>query len=210
MINSDNHFCRAADSCVSRTADGPAITSKPRTICFGCTRRLQTQLEELPHLKLALQSFKAASLTGEHGSKVNATPTPSTPLNLRVVDLVDEIDAVISRAGGPTIRISDLVNRPAEEFTVWRGGRLGGQLLDGVDRALAIGVVWRKADSVVGLSRQWVKRQAPCPRCNETKLGMWSGEDSVHCMSPACGETYTLGQYEDFCLIKAGMERNKK
>lgn len=210
MTDALGHRCRAAEHCVAKSADGAAITPKPNTVCSGCVRRLQSQLEQLPHLASALESFKAGSLTGTHGSKVNATPTPSAPLNLTVVDLITDIRRVISRAGGQTVRVSDLIGKPAGLFTVWRGGRCGGQFLDGVDRALAIGEVWRKADKIVGLSRAWERRRTPCPRCNLPTLGMFVGGESVHCTNAACSRSYTLSEYEHLCLARVELQKIEK
>ena len=201
-----NHRCRGGDNCVARTTDGAAITSKPDTLCRNCIKRLQVQLEQLPDLRLALRSFLGTSMTAALGSKVNSTKEHSTPINLRTLDLITEIDVVIARAGGPTIQVEDLVGRPAEQFSL--RGKV--RYLDGVDRALAIAAVWRKADGVVGLSRQWVRRQAPCLRCGLQTLGMWSGESSIHCTNSNCASTFTLDQYEELCMVKADMEKDRK
>lgn len=184
-----------------------AITPGPDTLCNACVKRIQTQLEQLPHLSTALRSFLGTSMTAALGSKVNSTHEHSTPINLRTLDLINEIAAVISRAGGLTIQVGDLVNRPAEEFSMARAGKLRTVFLDGADRALAIATVWRKADNVVGLSRQWVRRQAPCLRCGLQTLGMWSGENTIHCTNSQCAETFTLDRYEELCIVKADMEK---
>lgn len=202
-----NHRCRGGDNCVSRTTEGAAVTAKPDTLCNGCTKRLQGQLEQLPHLSTALRSFLGTSVTAAHGSKVNSTHEHSTPINLRTLDLIDEIRDVISRAGGPTIQVGDLVGRPAEEFSLCRGGRLRTVYLDGVDRALAIAVVWRKADNVVGLSRTWQRRQAPCPRCGLPCLGGWLGEETIHCTNSACATSFPWSEYERLCIAKAELQR---
>ena len=216
LIDDLNHRCRSGDSCVSRVpeddTDGKpkyrgAITAAPDTLCPACIKRLQDQLEQLPHLKGALRSFLGTSLTATHGSKVSSTKEHSTPINLRVLDLMDEIRDVISRAGGPGVRVGDLVGRPAEEFPLFRGGGLRTVYLDGVDRALAIGTVWRKADGVVGLSRTWQKRKAPCPRCGQVELGSWLGEDTIHCMSSSCGAWFPWSEYQRLCLAKYELER---
>lgn len=214
MTDDLNHRCRSGEHCVSRVpgdADGPkffgAITPGPDTLCNACVKRIQTQLEQLPDLSLALRSFLGASMTAALGSKVNSTKEHSTPINLRTLDLLGEIQNVISRAGGPTIQVSDLVGRPAEKFPMPSGGKLRDVYLDGVDRALAIATMWRKVDSVVGLSRQWVRRQAPCLRCGLQTLGMWSGENSIHCTNSNCASTFTLDQYEELCMVKADMEK---
>lgn len=213
MTDDLHHRCRAVVHCVGRVPaeqDGEtryigAITPGPDTLCSACVKRIQEQLRQLPHLKSALRSFLGMSMTAALGSKVNSTPTPSAPINLRNLDLIHQIQAVIDRAGGSTIQVSDLVGKPTEEFPIGKHSLL----LDGVDRALAIGAVWRKADGVVGLGRTWMRRQTPCPRCNLQSLGMWAGENTVHCTSSACGETFSLDRYQELCLIKADMEKGK-
>ena len=210
MPDQVDHRCRARDNCAGNTLDGPAVTANPNTICNSCIRNLQEQLEQLPHLQDALESFKRPSLVGEQGSKVSASATPPAPVNLTVVDLVTEIWRVVNRAGGPEIRIQSLVTEPGEYFPVWRSGRPCQRVLDGVDRALDIGAVWRKADRIVGLSRQWVHRHAPCLRCNQKSLGMFAGEDTVHCTNGACGKTYGLTEYERLCIAKAEVEKITK
>jgi hypothetical protein len=206
-----NHRCRAAIHCVGRVpvTEGDersyvgAITPGPDTLCNGCVKRIQTQLEQLPHLSTALRSFLGTSMTAALGSKVNSTPTPSAPINLRNLDLIDQIQGVIDRAGGSTVQISDLVGKPVEEFTI--GGRI--RPLDGVDRALAIGAVWRKADGVVGLGRTWQKRNAPCPRCGLACLGGFLGEDTIHCTNSSCAKSFPWDQYQSLCLAKFELEK---
>lgn len=108
------------------------------------------------------------------------------------------------------VEISSLITEPAEEYVVWRGGQHRQQLFDGVDRALSVGDVWRRADGVVGLSRQWVARKSPCPRCGLRSLGMWSGEDTVHCTSSNCREAFPFARYQELCLAKFELEKIEK
>lgn len=199
------HRCRAERHCVAKTQDGAALTIKARTICQACVKRLQLQLEQLPHFRRVLRSFLETPLTVEHGSKVSATQEHSAPVNLVALDLLDEIDDALRRAAGA--RVGDLITRPPERFVVWCSGKRRQMYLPGVDRALAIGDVWRKADSLIGLSRTWLRRPAPCPRCGESTLGMWGGEETVHCTSSACSTSFSLSEYERFCIAKAELER---
>lgn len=192
------HRCRSRDRCAA--ADGPAITTTAATICHSCVVKLQRQLEQLPAIRAALRVFLGVSPVTSHGSKVNASPTPSAPANVRVIDLQDEIDEVITRAGGPNAIIADLIQRPAEPHVVWHRGQPREKYLDGVDRAMAIATVWRKADQIIGLSRQWLRRHAPCPRCHLRTLGMFAGEDTVHCSNADCGATMPRTDYDDLCI----------
>jgi hypothetical protein len=197
------HRCRSNDRCASRTPDGAAITSKPDTLCNGCAKKLQGQLEQLPALREALRAFLGSSPVTTHGSRVHSTPEPSAPINLRALDLMDELEDVVFRVGGPKVRVADLIRRPAEKFVVWRGGRPRDTYLDGVDRALAVGKAWRKADQVIGLSRTWERRAAPCPRCGLPTLGGWAGESTIHCTNSSCGTAFTRLEYENLCIANA-------
>lgn len=187
---------------MARTRDGAAVTAKPDTLCHGCVTQLQGCLEQLPVIRKVLRLFLGATPVTAHATKVNSTPAPSVPLNLRVLDLIAEIGDVVARVGGANTRVSDLIRKPAEKFTVWKDGRLRKVDIDGVDRALAIGGVWRKADGIIGMSRVWQRRIAKCPRCNLHTLGSFSGSDSVQCSS--CGGVMTRSEYERVCLIVAG------
>lgn len=200
--------CRSRDHCVDHSSDGAALTSTGNTICAPCIRRIGEQLRQLPHLMEALESFKRIPITGGGGgSKVNATPTPSVPINLSVVDLITDIWRVLNRAGGPEIEVRNLINEQAEYFMVWRSGKRQLRLVDGVERALDIGAVWRKADGIVGLSEQWVHRHAPCLRCGQRSLGMFVGRDTVHCTNPDCRKQYQLTEYERLCIARAEIDK---
>jgi hypothetical protein len=170
--------------------------------------RLQRQLAELPTIRDALQLFLKRGLVPSAGSKVNSTPEPSVPINLAALDLIDEIVEVVSRAGGWTIQVSDLIHRPAEKVTIWSSGSIRERYLDGVDRALDIGHVWRRADGIIGLSRAWERRLAQCPKCNLRTLGSFAGSDSVQCSN--CGGVMSRTEYARVTLITAGNQKDKK
>ncbi|OMC55454.1 hypothetical protein A5747_13620 [Mycobacterium sp. IS-836] len=197
-MDDPHHRCRSLDRCVGITPDGSAITSKPATICNGCVKQLQDYLEQLPVIRDALRSFLGVSPTTSQGSKVNSTPEPSVPINLRALDLMDEIDEVVRRAGN--VAVADLINRPAEKFTLWRRGRMRETYLDGVERALYIRACWRKADQIIGLSRTWQRRHIPCPKCSLPTLGQWSGEDAIHCSNADCAISFPRNDYDKLVL----------
>jgi len=195
-----DHRCRAKQHCAALTSDGSAITAKPSTLCHNCQVRLQRQLDQLPAIVDALRCFLATSLVPIVQSKVQATHEPREPINIRALDLIDEIGDVIDRAGG--LRVADLIQQPAEEYVIWSGSRVQRKLLDGVDRALDIGRAWRKADGIIGLSEKvWERRIGECPKCNLQTLGNWSGSDTVTCSS--CGGSMTRSEYSRICLIRA-------
>jgi len=82
--------------------------------------------------------------------------------------------------------------------------------LDGINRALDVRRVHRKADQMVGLNRVWQRRAAPCPRCNQSTLGAWLGSDTIHCASEDCGSDFTREQYEEHCFALSRNERRKQ
>lgn len=113
---------------------------------------------------------------------------------------MDELEDAIFRAGGEHSQVATLINKPEEKFSVWQRGKPREVYLDGVDRALGIRKAWRKADQIIGLSRTWQRRHAPCPECCLPTLGGWVGEDTVHCSNADCGIAFSRTEYEYLCL----------
>ena len=143
-------------------------------------------------------------------SKVHSTPTPAAPMNVTVYDLIDSIGDVIDRAGGLGVRVDNLVREPACEFRVWHRGSPVRKMLDGVDRAVNIRKVHRKADGMVGLKKIWQRRVMACPACNLPTLGSWFGEGTVYCTNEDCKKTLTRDEYDFMTLAKSKMEKGKK
>ena len=202
-----NHRCRSDTECVSRTPDGAAITTKPGTLCTGCTDDIQRKLDNLPYLTQALQAFKGGLKAADYtSSKVSSSPTRKTPVNIHILDLIDEVGDVVDRVDN--YRIADLVRLPAEQFILWRRGSRQNVWLDGVSRALAVRWIHAKVEKTVGLNRVWNRRHAACPECHLNTLGAWVGDDTVHCSS--CTATYTREQYDDLCIAESQATRRKK
>jgi hypothetical protein len=195
----DDPRCRAGKHCSAHTDDGPAVTVKRETLCAACCVAIQTQLDELPHLALALRAFRGGSIRMAHTSKVSRTPAPQVPLNITVTDLIDEIGDVIDRTDNLPVR--DLILRPAQLFRIWVKGKPHEKWIDGVDRAIDIGRVNDRVRGVVGLHRIRQARAAPCPACNEHTLSSWVGDDTVSCTDEECGVFMTLDDYDKYCWI---------
>ena len=205
------HRCRSGKSeCVSRTPDGAAVTMKPDTLCPGCISQIQVMLAELPHLAAALKCFLGGSMATAYTSKVNSTPTPAAPMNVTVYDLIDDIGDAIDRAGGAGVRIDNLIREPECEFQVWQRGKPVKEMLDGVNRAMSIRKVHRKADSMVGLKKVWQKRVSPCPYCNLPTLGSWFGEGTVYCTNEDCNSSLTRDEYDLMVIAKSRREKGMK
>lgn len=186
------HRCRSRDSCVAKTSDGAAMTMDPDTLCRACVDKLQEQLDSLPEIRRVLPMYVKRSLVPQGGgTPISSSPTPSVPLNVHCLDVMDLVDEALDRAKG--LRINDLIRQPATEFSVWTGGRLQQRFLDGVERALQVGKAWKAADEIAGISRAWMRRHAPCPGCNLRTLGQFAGSNTVTCSS--CGLSMTSDDY---------------
>lgn len=182
--------CRAGKGCVNRTADGASRTTGDDTICHGCVVDIQKALDDLPHLALALSTMKGTWGGVSYEARVMSSKEAPTPLHVGVVDLVDEAEGVLRYAGGYTV--VDLITQ-----------------YKGVDLALLIRKVHRKAADAVGFERVWQRRVAPCPECHMPSLGGWIGEDMIRCSNPECLAGFTKTEYEDVCINQARNEKRK-
>lgn len=187
-MNNSHRCCNR--SCVAATPDGPALTTKPDTLCDGCISAIQERLGQLPHYRTALESFKAKSLVPQGGgTKVGGSTEPGTPVNIHVIDLVNELDDVLARVGNSAV--SDLV-----------------QSADGVALAIRINQAWKRSEAQIGFDRIWLRRIGKCPKCLLRTLGNFSGSDSIQCSN--CGGVMTRSEYERICIIVAGRDNRKK
>ena len=168
-----NDRCLAGDYCVALTPDGSAITSQP--LCHACVDRLQVQYDELPAILDFLPVFKGGmwGVTDEAHVSTGKSEAP-TVLNVHCVDVIDLVKWVLEDVG--SLRVSDLARHE-----------------DGVHRALLIGVAWKQADGIIGISPAWTRRFARCPECDTRSLGTFAGQNTIHCSN--CGHTLTLDEY---------------
>lgn len=196
------HRCRGGQRCAARTPDGSAVTFNPDTLCHACVQRLQDQLDQLPIIRDALQIYKGGIGGSSAQTKVASSSEAQAPLSVHVLDLADEIDDVLDRTDG--LSVDALIRQPAMQFKLWRGGGWRMDYLDGVQRALEIGIVWRKADDVIGMTRPWQSRLAKCPHCNTRTLG--SLADTVQCS--ICGHCMTRQEYEQSCVVVSQLKRD--
>ena len=192
--------CRSGKHCAGRTKDGPAITAKFDSICAACIQDLQRQVDELPHLAVALRAFLGVTPKTALQSRVKSTPEPACPLDPRVDELLTDIEDVIDRTDG--LRVADLVQQPAMKFIVWFKDQRRETYLTGIDRALAIRRVHARANAILGFDRIWVKRHAPCPQCGLPTLGTFIGDSKIECRD--CAFVMTLDEYSQYLLELAG------
>lgn len=195
MTGSD-HRCRSGRRCAARTATEPAATSKPDTLCPACITEIQALRDKLGAFAVAVGLFIGIKPVTAWESKVNATKTPSSPLNLGAEELLGDLADVRSRAG--TYLVRDLVAQPAKRFKVWRGDVEQLVYYDGVDIALQIRSVCRRAETLLGFSPVWQRRSAPCWACGVPALGQFTGSVTVECS--ACGTRKTDVDYQQYCV----------
>lgn len=165
---------------------------------------LQKQLEELPHLATALHVALAVTPKTALQSKVNSTPEPSCPIDVRVEELIGQIEDAIDRCDG--MRIGDLINQPATKFYIWRGETRTEQHLAGWERAIAIRRVHVRANAILGFDKLKQRRVAPCPGCDLPTLYSYVGDDEVLCSDEECGLAMKLAEYEAYCVALAASQ----
>lgn len=104
-----------------------------------------------------------------------------------------------------------LLNSPAGDHTVWRGGRMAVVELSGIDVALDLIYLHRQAWRELGLTNPVVRQELPCPHCQHKELvlevrdlrGQRSSSrpgdltpEVVSCRH--CGDEYTETEYRWF------------
>ncbi len=198
-----NERCRAGESCRALTSDGAAITTRP--LCHSCVDDIQVRLDQLPAYWQALHSAKAKSLVPQGaGTKVQGSADPGTPLQLHVVDLIDEISQFLAWVDG--VRVADLINRPLLSYE----RRYGGRILeaDGVYLALGISRLWGRAEAQIGLQREYARRFGECPSCDQPSLGAYIGDDTIVCST--CGDSMSWLEYRKLTLKRARDKKGKR
>jgi hypothetical protein len=161
--------------------------------------------DKLIELQEAVRLFVGIKPVTAMQSRVTATKEPQSPLNLAAETLVTDIDEIKSRVGNYMIR--DLVAQPSKRFKVWRGDCEQLVYWDGVDLALQVAAVCRRATKLLGFDTQWDRRSAPCWACLMPFLGQLSGSATVECSN--CGARKTDTDYQAYCLELIKGKRNK-
>ncbi|MBB3752454.1 hypothetical protein FHT44_004966 [Mycolicibacterium sp. BK634] len=225
MIDEDieQHRCRVGIHCCAGTPEGAAVTLQPNTICHICVIKLQHQLDQLAGRqpiktgdteatvqKLLRDSVQLSLVPQGGGAKVSTGKREApVPLNLHALDVIDELDQVLDLVGGSTI--ANLIRQGPELVTVRIKGNPEQGWIDGVHKAMAVGVVWRKIDSIIGISIAWEQRHAACNGCGRRTLGSYAGADHNHYASCSnCGATFTRDEYGALCdaELKKKQKRN--
>lgn len=172
--------CKSGRACTNRTLDGPAATTRP--LCEGCIKDIQTRINQLPNYLDILQTLKGYRQTPVGQARVSGGSNEGkTPLNIAVIDLIDDVKRTLTNIGGVAVR--DLITQQG-----------------GVECALSVRRVHMKAQAICGLDRLWERRRAPCPACGLPTLGGWLGEGRIQCTNGECATTLSKDEYETYCM----------
>ncbi|SHT53908.1 Uncharacterised protein [Mycobacteroides abscessus subsp. abscessus] len=177
--------CQFGDRCVARTPDGPAaVILFP--LCAACVDDVQKCIDQLPQYRYALEHFKKKAPGTGLQTRVASSSEPSTPLDVRVVDLIDRIDTLAHRlCGFVGVLARNVVSN------------------HGVVMAADIRSVWSQAEDICGFQRVWQRRHGPCPECGLPTLGGWVGDELIRCTNSGCAAVLTKGKYEEHCELTA-------
>lgn len=191
----DDHRCRSGKQCVNRTPEAAAATTKPDTLCPACIGEIQDCRDRLGAATDALKLFIGIKVQGV-GVKVSASKTPPAPINIAAHDLITEIDVLMFRVGNLLVR--DLIKQPLTKVKYWSAEFEQLRVWDGVDWALQIRHLYRRALALTGFERSWQRRHAPCKDCSLPCLGQMSGSEVVQCSN--CGTCMSDVEYQNYCV----------
>ena len=191
----DDHRCRSGKQCVNRTPEAAAATTKPDTLCPACIGEIQDCRDRLGGATDALKLFIGIKVQGV-GVKVSASKTPPAPINIAAHDLITEIDVLMFRVGNLLVR--DLIKQPLTKVKYWSAEFEQLRVWDGVDWALQIRHLYRRALALTGFERSWQRRHAPCRDCSLPCLGQMSGSEVVQCSN--CGTCMSDVEYQNYCV----------
>lgn len=180
--------CRSGQQCVALTEDGPAITYKP--LCQRCLDEIQGYVDKLPAL-LGMLPFWKGGLRGQSGeAKVSTGKGGESPcpLNVGVVDLIDDINTALHHIGG--VRAADFVTQE-----------------HGVEWLFEVRKLWKAADRTIGLSPHFSRRLTPCPECGQRALGSYAGAETITCT--ACGHCMDRDGYVEATMLVVATEKGR-
>lgn len=226
--NQDSPLCRAGSYCRDATygphptSDGwqAAATTAPDTLCDRCIAAIAAAVAGLWQDYLGLGQLVIEPSTGPTSEIRSPSPTPSLPIDIHDDALKVELETVVGHAAAA---ISDnppqafvtavtlvednldvLLRAPRHPVVMWN--RSGDQRVridvDGIDIALKLSSLHRRARMILGVDRGKDRMPVPCPRCEARKLVRFHGEDGVLC--EACLGRWTDDDYRYLTMIGAG------
>lgn len=213
----------------------PRTTVMPNTICPRCIHAIEAAARhQLWSDYLALHRLFLTP-TRHAGSEIRSgEPTSQVPVNVVSDALMNEIaDAVyrcasaIAEQLGVTLRetgqlaywletvednVETLIAAPATDVPMWNraGDDFAPVRMDGVQLALALVDLHRRAVAMVGVERPRERMPVPCPKCESHQLGRIVTTSmvviaDVDCR--ACGSVWTDAEYRALTQIGATILR---
>lgn len=196
--------------CCAKRNKEPAHTQQANTLCDACMSRAQHAIANLP-----TQHAQLHTLIGEQRAGINLAirhvkPSSVVPLNMHV----DTLRANIEHT---TICAAEIIadninsNNPTDVYTacvliVHNLSKLSAISSIDVMRWLPAGTYYYVSTSsgheliqqlehlaasaahTLGQTRERTKRDLPCARCGQHKVGRWAGSDHFDCT--ACGARF--------------------
>lgn len=225
----------------SRSTDGqgwiPRITETANTVCTRCRRQIEIAVAELWDDYCCLNALFLVP-TEHAGSEIRSgIPGSQVPVNVFSDALMHDIADSIYRCAAAitpnpaqsahtafaqfvTCRgivqrnIDTLLAAPPTKHLLWNraGDDYLAEMLDGVQLALALVGLHRRAVSLVGVERPRERMPVPCPQCGSRQLGRDVNpdgiDDDVSCR--ACGSSWTDEEYRRLTQVGAAIMRGEQ
>lgn len=199
-------------------------------LCDACTRLVAQAIECLPQDYFELQAEIASRRNG-HRELVTGTREPPAPISLTIAALQSELlheaqcwaesvaevlridwDTQAARDSRPAavlFRASDVLGTALPVLVSLRGVQHVGWVddewtileRDGLDGAVLLVELHRRAQILTGQQRLVHRLPAPCPRCERLALTRDDGDEVIACS--ACGRVYTWEEYQGLCGLLA-------
>ena len=210
----------------------PRTTEEPNTVCTRCRRQVESAVAGLWDDYCCLDSLFLVP-TEHAGSEIRSgAPKSQVPVNVFSDALKHDISDAMYRCAaaitpnpeGPaqtpfaqfvTCRgivqrnIETLLAVPPKKHLMWNraGDNYIAEMLDGVDLALALVNLHRRACALVGVERPRERMPVPCPQCESRQLGKNAGSTDVDCRS--CGSVWSESAYHRLTQIGASIIRKE-
>ena len=214
----------------------PRTTEHPNSVCTRCRRHIESAVTELWDDYCCLNNLFLVP-TEHAGSEIRSgAPKSQVPVNVVSDALMHDIgDAIYRCAAAITPNPEGSAQTPFAQFVTCRGivqrnieallaaprtkhllwNRSGdnyiAEMLDGIDLALALVNLHRRACALVGVERPRERMPVPCPQCESRQLGRDinpTGPSDVNCR--ACGSSWTDAQYRRLTQVGAAIMKGEQ
>lgn len=210
----------------------PHTTDAANTVCTRCRYQIEAAIGALWDDYTSLNALFLVP-TEHAGSEIRSgAPGSRVPLNVYSDALMNDIVDTVYRCAalitpepaasaqtrlaqvvtcrGIVLRnIDTLLAAPPRKHLLWNraGDDYVAEMLDGVQLALALVALHRRAVMLVGVERPRDRMPVPCPRCESRQLGKNAGSTDVDCRS--CGSVWSEADYHRLTQIGASIIREE-